>query len=31
MAYHDSLEYICKTIETVNNIADNSLQKAFSA
>ena len=25
MAYCDSLDYICKTIENVNNIADNSL------
>ena len=29
MAYCVSLKYICKTIENVNNIADNSLQKAF--
>ena len=28
-AYCDSLKYICKTIEHVNNISDNSLQKAF--
>ena len=28
-AYCDSLKYICKTIENVNNIADNSLQEAF--
>ena len=28
-AYCDSLKYICKTIENENNIADNSLQKAF--
>ena len=27
--YCDSLKYICKTIENVNSIADNSLQKAF--
>ena len=27
--YCDSLKYIGKTIENVNNIADNSLQKAF--
>ena len=25
----DSLKYTCKTIENVNKIADNSLQKAF--
>ena len=27
--YCDSIKYICKTIENVNNIADNSMQKAF--
>ena len=28
-AYCDGLKYICKTIENVNNIADNSLHQAF--
>ena len=30
-AYCDSLKFIRKTIEYVNNIADNSLQKADEA
>ena len=29
LAYCDSLKYICKIIENVNNISDNSLQKVF--